>query len=145
MIKALDRIQHRTGIRSAPQRDAARAEIMFERPTPEQRAHHSVTKVVLERHRRSGRWRRAPFRRWRGVPAFPDIWLGARPGHHDTVPRTLDAGAYVIRKAAVQKYGSGALSRLANRAMGGVAHFAKGGSNTVTQPNATGSQVEAEK
>jgi phage-related minor tail protein len=41
-------------------------------------------------------------------------------GHHDTVPRTLDAGAFVIRKAAVQKYGGGALSRLAN----GVAHFA---------------------
>jgi phage-related minor tail protein len=44
-------------------------------------------------------------------------------GHHDTVPRTLDAGAFVIRKAAVQKYGGGALSRLAN----GVARFAVGG------------------
>ena len=34
-------------------------------------------------------------------------------GHHDTVPRTWMPGAFVIRKAAVQKYGSGALSRLA--------------------------------
>jgi hypothetical protein len=45
-------------------------------------------------------------------------------GNQDTVPRTLDAGAFVLRRAAVQKYGSGALSRLAN----GVARFASGGS-----------------
>jgi len=58
-------------------------------------------------------------------PAFPRMSGGAVPGsgHHDTVPRTLEAGAFVIRKAAVQKYGGGALARLAN----GVARFAVGG------------------
>jgi len=45
-------------------------------------------------------------------------------GNNDTVPRSLDAGAFVLRKAAVQKYGSTVLSRLAN----GVARFASGGS-----------------
>jgi phage-related minor tail protein len=45
-------------------------------------------------------------------------------GDQDTVPRTLDAGAYVLRKAAVRKYGSSALSKIAN----GVARFATGGS-----------------
>ena len=44
-------------------------------------------------------------------------------GNADTVPRTLDAGAFVLRKAAVRKYGAGALSRLA----GGMARFAGGG------------------
>lgn len=59
------------------------------------------------------------------APAFPRMTGGSVPGsgHHDTVPRTLDAGAFVIRKAAVQKYGGGALARLAN----GVANFAVGG------------------
>lgn len=44
-------------------------------------------------------------------------------GDQDTVPRTLDAGAFVIRKAAVRKYGAGTLAQLAN----GVARFATGG------------------
>jgi len=59
------------------------------------------------------------------LAAFPRMSGGSVPGsgHHDTVPRTLEAGAFVIRKAAVQKYGSGALARLAN----GVARFAVGG------------------
>ena len=63
------------------------------------------------------------------APAFPRLIGGSVPGsgHHDTVPRTLDAGAFVIRKAAVQKYGSGRLSRLANSVARGVAHFAVGG------------------
>ena len=41
------------------------------------------------------------------APAFPRMSGGSVPGsgHHDTVPRTLEAGAFVIRKAAVQKYG----------------------------------------
>jgi len=57
--------------------------------------------------------------------AFPRMAGGSVPGsgHHDTVPRTLEAGAFVLRKAAVRKYGGGALSRLAN----GVARFALGG------------------
>ena len=53
-------------------------------------------------------------------------------GHHDTVPRTLEAGAFVIRKSAVRKYGGTALARLANTARAsasalGVARFAVGG------------------
>lgn len=58
-------------------------------------------------------------------PAFPRMSGGSVPGsgHHDTVPRTLEAGAFVIRKAAVQKYGMGRLANLAR----GVAHFAFGG------------------
>ena len=59
-------------------------------------------------------------------PAFPRLRGGSVPGsgNRDTVPRTLDAGAFVLRKAAVRKYGAGALARLAN----GVARFAGGGS-----------------
>jgi hypothetical protein len=59
------------------------------------------------------------------APAFPRMGGGSVPGsgHHDTVPRTLDAGAFVLRKAAVRKYGAGTLARLAS----GVAHFARGG------------------
>ncbi|NJD63905.1 MAG: phage tail tape measure protein [Chloroflexi bacterium] len=57
--------------------------------------------------------------------AFPRMAGGSVPGsgHSDTVPRTLESGAFVLRKAAVRKYGGGALSRLAN----GVARFALGG------------------
>jgi tape measure domain-containing protein len=62
------------------------------------------------------------------VPAFPRMRGGTVPGtgHGDTVPRTLEAGAFVIRKAAVRKYGPGTLAKLAN----GIAHFAKGGAVT---------------
>lgn len=58
--------------------------------------------------------------------AFARMTGGSVPGSgdQDTVPRTLDAGAYVLRKAAVRKYGSTALSKIAN----GVARFATGGS-----------------
>jgi len=58
---------------------------------------------------------------------FPRMTGGTVPGsgNGDTVPRTLDAGAFVIRKAAVQKYGRAALARLAARA--GIARFASGG------------------
>ncbi len=58
---------------------------------------------------------------------FPRMAGGTVPGsgNGDTVPRTLDAGAFVIRKAAVQKYGRVALARLAARA--GIARFASGG------------------
>ena len=68
------------------------------------------------------------------APAFPRMPGGSVPGsgNQDTVPRTLDAGAFVLRKAAVHKYGSGALSRLANR----VARFASGGSVAANGSNA---------
>ena len=62
--------------------------------------------------------------------AFSRMTGGSVPGSgdQDTVPRTLDAGAYVLRKAAVRKYGGNVLSKLAN----GVARFATGGSVTPT-------------
>ncbi|MGY6217828.1 hypothetical protein ACW73L_21925 [Methylolobus aquaticus] len=49
-------------------------------------------------------------------------------GNQDTVPRTLEFGAFVLRKAAVRKYGNPALSRIAN----GVARFAAGGTAKAT-------------
>ena len=57
-------------------------------------------------------------------PLFPRMAGGKVPGSgdQDTVPRTLDAGAFVIRKAAVRKYGIAALARLTK-----VARFASGG------------------
>ena len=62
--------------------------------------------------------------------AFPRMGGGSVPGSgdQDTVPRTLDAGAFVLRKAAVRKYGGNVLSNLAN----GVARFATGGSVSPT-------------
>ncbi len=149
MIKALDRIQTESRHQVSTNADAARAEIMSLNGANTSSTHTIyVTKVETNatgglvgggvRHFADG---------GAVVPAFPRMSSGSVPGsgHHDTVPRTLDAGAYVIRKAAVQKYGSGALSRLANRAMGGVAHFAKGGPVTVTQPKRNRDVVEAEK
>lgn len=67
------------------------------------------------------------------TPWFPRMAGGTVPGtgDADTVPRTLDAGAFVIRKAAVRKYGVAALARLA-----GVARFAAGGP---TRPADSGS------
>jgi tape measure domain-containing protein len=64
--------------------------------------------------------------------AFTRMSGGSVPGSgdRDTVPRTLDAGAFVLRKAAVRKYGSNSLSKLAN----GVARFATGGSVTPMGP-----------
>lgn len=64
--------------------------------------------------------------------AFTRMSGGSVPGSgdQDTVPRTLDAGAFVLRKAAVRKYGSNVLSKLAN----GVARFATGGSVTPMGP-----------
>lgn len=57
--------------------------------------------------------------------AFTPMRGGSVPGtgNQDTVPRTLDAGSFVLRKAAVGKYTSTTLSKLAN----GVARFASGG------------------
>lgn len=45
-------------------------------------------------------------------------------GDGDTVPRTLEAGSFVLRKAAVQKYGANRLVGLMQK----VQHFANGGS-----------------
>jgi tape measure domain-containing protein len=58
-----------------------------------------------------------------GFVGFPSMAGGTVPGSGDgdTVPRTLDAGSFVLRKAAVQKYKEALLEKLA------VARFALGG------------------
>jgi phage-related minor tail protein len=58
--------------------------------------------------------------------SFSPMRGGSVPGtgNQDTVPRTLDAGSFVLRKSAVQKYGSSALAKLVSS----VARFATGGS-----------------
>ena len=148
MIKALDRIQTESQHQVASNVGAVRAEIdsLNGRNTS---STHTIYVTKVETNATGGLV--GGVRRFADggavAPAFPRMIGGSVPGsgHHDTVPRTLDAGAFVIRKAAVQKYGSGALSRLANRAMGGVAHFAKGGPVTVTQPKRNRDVVEAEK
>ena len=127
MIKALDRIQTESRHQVSTNADAARAEIMSLNGANTSSTHTIyVQKVEVNatgglvgggvRHFADG---------GAVAPAFPRMSGGTVPGsgHHDTVPRTLEAGAFVIRKAAVRKYGSGALARLAN----GVAHFAVGG------------------
>lgn len=148
MIKALDRIQTESRHQVSTNADAARAEIMSLNGANTSSTHTIyVTKVETNatgglvggvRHFADG---------GAVAPAFPRMSGGSVPGsgHHDTVPRTLDAGAFVIRKAAVQKYGSAALSRLASRAIGGVAHFAKGGPVGVPPPKRNRDVVEAEK
>lgn len=126
MIKALDRIQTESRHQVSTNADAARSEIMSLNGANTSSTHTIYVRKVEAnatgglvggvRHFADG----GPV-----APAFPRMSSGSVPGsgHHDTVPRTLDAGAFVIRKAAVKKYGSGALARLAN----GVAHFATGG------------------
>ncbi len=68
------------------------------------------------------------------VGVFPRMTAGKVPGsgNGDTVPRTLEAGAFVIRKAAVRQYGEGLIARLAS----GVQRFATGGS--VRSPTGSG-------
>ena len=65
------------------------------------------------------------------VLSFSRMKSGVVPGtgDGDTVPRALEAGAFVIRKAAVRKYGAETLRKLA-----GVARFAAGGSVPSSSP-----------
>lgn len=126
-IKALDRIQTESRHQVSTNAEAARAEIMSLNGANTSSTHTIyVTKVETNA---TGGLVGGGVRRYADggavAPAFPRMTGGSVPGsgHHDTVPRTLDAGAFVIRKAAVQKYGGGALARLAN----GVANFAVGG------------------
>lgn len=60
-----------------------------------------------------------------GGVAWPLLRNGSVPGvgNQDSEPYRLQAGSYVIRKAAVQKYGAPAIGRIA----GSVARFADGG------------------
>jgi phage-related minor tail protein len=127
MIKALDRIQTESRHQVSTNADAARAEIMSLNGANTSSTHTIYVRKVEANA--TGGLVGSGVRRFADggsvAPAFPRMSGGSVPGsgHHDTVPRTLEAGAFVIRKAAVQKYGGGALSRLAN----GVARFAVGG------------------
>lgn len=131
MIKALDRIQTESRHQVSTNADAARAEIMSLNGANTSSTHTIYVQRVEVNA--TGGLVGGGVRRFADggavAPAFPRMGGGSVPGsgHHDTVPRTLDAGAFVIRKAAVQKYGSGALARLANSVSGGVARFASGG------------------
>lgn len=126
-IKALDRIQTESRHQVITNAEAARAEIMSLNGANTSSTHTIYVRKVEANA--TGGLVGGGVRRFADggavAPAFPRMSGGSVPGsgHHDTVPRTLDAGAFVIRKAAVQKYGGGALSRLAN----GVARFAVGG------------------
>lgn len=136
MIRALGRIETESRHQVSTNADAARAEVMSLNGANTSSTHTIyVQRVEVNatgglvgsgvRHFADG-----------GAvgPAFPRMSGGTVPGsgNQDTVPRTLDAGAFVIRKAAVQKYGSGPLARLAQMARAsasavGVARFASGG------------------
>ncbi len=128
MIKALDRIQTESRHQISTNAEAARAEVMSLNGANTSSTHTIyVQKVEVNA---TGGLVGGGVRRFADggavSPAFPRMGGGTVPGsgHHDSVPRTLDAGAFVIRKAAVRKYGGGTLARLAN----GVARFASGGS-----------------
>lgn len=56
----------------------------------------------------------------RGGRVFPAMRRGRVPGsgNRDTVPRTLEAGAFVLRKAAVRYYGESGLKALVDGARG---------------------------
>ncbi|MHA7600059.1 tape measure protein [Alicycliphilus sp. T452] len=144
MIKALDRIQTESQHQVASNVGAVRAEIdsLNGRNTS---STHTIYVTKVETNATGGLV--GGVRRFADggavAPAFPRMSGGSVPGsgHHDTVPRTLDAGAFVIRKAAVQKYGSGALSRLANS----VAHFASGGFVGSEKPKKNREVVQAQK
>jgi len=127
MINALDRIQTESQHQVASNVGAVRAEIdsLNGRNTS---STHTIYVTKVETNATGGLVGGGVQRFADGgavSPAFPRMSGGSVPGsgHHDTVPRTLDAGAFVIRKAAVQKYGMGRLANLAR----GVAHFAFGG------------------
>lgn len=126
-IRALDRIRTESQHQVSTNAAAARAEIMSLNGANTSSTHTIYVRKVEANA--SGGLVGAGVRRFSNggavAPTFPRMNGGTVPGsgHHDTVPRTLDAGAFVLRKAAVQKYGGGALSRLAS----GVARFATGG------------------
>jgi len=127
MIRALDRIQTESRHQISTNADAARDEVMSLNGANTSSTHTIYVRKV-ETNATGGMVGRGVRRFAEGgtvSPAFPRMTGGSVPGsgHHDTVPRTLEAGAFVIRKAAVQKYGAGALARLAS----GVARFASGG------------------
>jgi tape measure domain-containing protein len=126
MIKALDRIQTESRHTVSTNAEAARAEIMSLNGANTSSTHTIYVQRVEVNATGGLVGGVTRFAEGGAVaPAFPRMTGGTVPGsgNQDTVPRTLDAGAFVLRKAAVQKYGGGRLAQLAN----GVARFAVGG------------------
>ncbi|MHA6890817.1 tape measure protein [Ralstonia pseudosolanacearum] len=127
MLRALDRVQTESRHAVASNVDAVRAEVQSLNGMNTSSTHTIAVRRV-EANAAGGVVGGGVRQFAEGGPvasAFPRMQGGAVPGtgDQDTVPRTLDAGAYVIRKAAVRKYGAGTLAQLAN----GVARFATGG------------------
>ncbi|MHA6887432.1 tape measure protein [Ralstonia pseudosolanacearum] len=127
MLRALDRVQTESRHAVASNVDAVRAEVQSLNGMNTSSTHTIAVRRV-EANAAGGVVGGGVRQFAEGgpvAPAFARMQGGAVPGtgDHDTVPRTLDAGAYVIRKAAVRKYGAGTLAQLAN----GVARFATGG------------------
>ncbi|MHA6879194.1 tape measure protein [Ralstonia pseudosolanacearum] len=127
MLRALDRVQTESRHAVASNVDAVRAEVQSLNGLNTSSTHTIAVRRV-EANAAGGVVGGGvqPFAEGGAVaPAFARMQGGSVPGtgDQDTVPRTLDAGAYVIRKAAVRKYGTGTLAQLAN----GVARFATGG------------------
>ncbi len=127
MLRALDRVQTESRHAVASNVDAVRAEVQSLNGMNTSSTHTiAVRRVEVNA---AGGEVGAGIRQFADggavTPAFPRMQGGSVPGtgDQDTVPRTLDAGAFVIRKAAVRKYGAGTLAQLAN----GVARFATGG------------------
>ncbi|RIJ86650.1 hypothetical protein RSP822_09165 [Ralstonia solanacearum] len=127
MLRALDRVQTESRHRVASNVDAVRAEVQSLNGMNTSSTHTIAVRRVEANA--AGGVVGAGVRQFADggavTPAFPRMPGGSVPGtgDQDTVPRTLDAGAFVLRKAAVRKYGAGTLAQLAN----GVARFATGG------------------
>ncbi|MDC6176260.1 hypothetical protein C2I33_00220 [Ralstonia solanacearum] len=127
MLRALDRVQTESRHRVASNVDAVRAEVQSLNGMNTSSTHTIAVRRVEANA--AGGVVGAGVRQFADggavTPTFPRMQGGSVPGtgDQDTVPRTLDAGAFVIRKAAVRKYGAGTLAQLAN----GVARFATGG------------------
>jgi len=127
MIRALERIQTESRHQVSANVDAVRTQIQSLNGANTSSA-HTITVRRVEGNATGGPVGTGVGQFADGgsvASAFPRMVGGSVPGsgHNDTVPRTLESGAFVLRKAAVRKYGGGALSRLAN----GVARFARGG------------------
>ncbi|MEF9388625.1 tape measure protein [Ralstonia solanacearum species complex bacterium KE056] len=128
MLRALDRVQTESRHAVASNVDAVRAEVQSLNGLNTSSTHTIAVRRV-EANAAGGVAGGGGVQQFAEggpvAPAFPRMQGGSVPGtgDQDTVPRTLDAGAYVIRKAAVRKYGASTLAQLAN----GVARFATGG------------------
>jgi len=128
MLKALDRVQTQSRHTIEHNTDAARAEVMSLNGVHTTSTHTIHVKRV-EQNASGGLVGGASVRHFADGgavdAAFPRMGGGTVPGsgHHDTVARTLDAGSFVLRKAAVRKYGASRLASLVQ----GVARFARGG------------------